>query len=68
MTSIFRVEGFPKAETTIPIQPLATDNCLIPCHLRPAYCTEPPNPATDTSCRKRHNTGGHNRGSVKKRQ
>ncbi len=68
MTSIFRVEGFPKTETTVPVQPSPTDICQIPCHLRPAYCTEPSNPATDTSCRKRHHTGGHGRTNVKKRQ
>ena len=52
MALIFRAEGFPKTETTVPVQPQLVDFCQIPCHLRPAYYTEPSNPATDTSCRK----------------
>ena len=68
MTPIFGVEGFPRTKTTVPVQPSPVDFCQIPCHLRPALCIEHPNPATDTSRRKRHNTGGHNRGSVRSHQ
>jgi len=66
VTSIFRVEGFSEAKATV--QPPPPVFCQIPCHLRPVYCTEPPNHATDTSRRKRHHTGGHGRTNVKKRQ